>query len=153
MDINLFQVESQSFIESFISSITNTFIRSIRLVQDTTQGNALRSMASEVNTKALDRSLPSRFALDSTIGSIVDRLMVEEWTNITSHKAYYDRCQPITCTYSYVDKKIWLVVITTVIGLIRGLTIVLKFVVLLVVKSFFYCCYNRVQPLSNNGKT
>ncbi|CAF3203400.1 unnamed protein product [Rotaria sp. Silwood2] len=107
----------------------------------------------EVNTKALDRSLPSRFALDSTIDSIVDRLMVEEWTNITSHKAYYDRCQPITCTYSYVDKKIWLVVITTVIGLIRGLTIVLKFVVLLVVKCFFYYCYNRVQPLSNNGKT
>ncbi|CAF3948779.1 unnamed protein product, partial [Rotaria sordida] len=101
MNIDLFQVESQSFIESFISSITNTFIRSIRLVQDTTQGNALLSMATEFNTSALDRTLPSRFVPDSPIGSIVARLMVEEWMNITSHKAYYDRCQPITCTYSY----------------------------------------------------
>ncbi|CAF3727682.1 unnamed protein product [Rotaria sp. Silwood1] len=103
----------------------------------------------ELNTSALDQSLPSWFAPDSKIGSIVDRLMVEEWMNITSHKAYYDRCQPITCTYSYVDKNIWFVVISTAIGLIRGLTIILKFVVLLVVKSFFYFCYNRVQPLSN----
>ncbi|CAF3574223.1 unnamed protein product [Rotaria sp. Silwood1] len=50
----------------------------------------------ELNTSALDQSLPSWFAPDSKIGSIVDRLMVEEWMNITSHKAYYDRCQPIT---------------------------------------------------------
>ncbi|CAF4558888.1 unnamed protein product [Rotaria sp. Silwood2] len=52
----------------------------------------------ELNTSALNQTLPSRFAPNSTIRSIVDQLMVEEWINTTSHKAYYDRYQPITCT-------------------------------------------------------
>ncbi|CAF3203416.1 unnamed protein product [Rotaria sp. Silwood2] len=87
----------------------------------------------ELNTTALNRSLPSRFAVDATIGSIVAELMVEEWINTTSHKAYYDRCQPITCTYLYVDKKTWLVVVTTVIGLIGGLQITLRMILPLLI--------------------
>ncbi|CAF4741822.1 unnamed protein product, partial [Rotaria sp. Silwood1] len=50
----------------------------------------------KLNTSALDPTLPGRFAPDATVRSIVTPLMVEEWINTTSHKAYYDRCQPIT---------------------------------------------------------
>ncbi|CAF3574242.1 unnamed protein product [Rotaria sp. Silwood1] len=88
----------------------------------------------ELNTTALDKSLPSLFAVDATLGSIVAKLMVEEWINTTSHKAYYDRCQPITCTYSYVDKNRWFVVITTVIGLIGGLQIILRMILPLLIE-------------------
>ncbi|CAF3697730.1 unnamed protein product [Rotaria sp. Silwood1] len=104
----------------------------------------------KLNTSALDPTLPGRFAPDATVRSIVTPLMVEEWINTTSHKAYYDRCQPITCTYSYVDKNPWLVVISITLGLIKGLTTILKIVVSIVVKFFCYCCCNRVQPLSSN---
>ncbi|CAF4839306.1 unnamed protein product, partial [Rotaria sp. Silwood2] len=65
--------------------------------------------------------------------SIVDQLMVEEWINTTSHKAYYDRCQPITCTYSYVHKNTWLVVFITIIGVIGGLQIVLRIILPLLI--------------------
>ncbi|CAF1652173.1 unnamed protein product [Didymodactylos carnosus] len=39
----IFQVVTQSYIDVFVSTITNSFIRSIQMIQITTQGNGLLS--------------------------------------------------------------------------------------------------------------
>ena len=82
-----------------------------------------------LNTTALDPTVPSQYASNDTIGYNVNQLMVEQWTNITSHRDYYDRCHVVMCTYSYVGKKRWFTVLTSIITPIGGLNIILKIIV------------------------
>lgn len=85
------------------------------------------------NASALDLSNPSQFNTNSSIGSLVAQLMVENWTNTSSHIAFYNKCQPSICIYSYEDKNDLLIIITTIMGLIGGLASVLKIIVFLIV--------------------
>ena len=78
------------------------------------------------NIPPLNASLLTVFTPQSTIGDIVAQLMVEEWINTTSHQSYYNRCHAVDCTYSYVGKNNWLIILTKVIGTMSGLSAVLK---------------------------
>ncbi|CAF4128482.1 unnamed protein product, partial [Rotaria sordida] len=63
----------------------------------------------------------SRYKLNSTIQTIIDNLMIEEWVINISYKKYYDQCAPISCTY-FEDKKYdWKFVLTQLIGLLGSL--------------------------------
>lgn len=87
-----------------------------------------------INTTALDQTIQSPYELNSTIGTIVDLLMVEQWTNTTSHEAYYVQCHPVKCTYNFVGKRGWLNTIATIITPMKGLIIILQITVLLIIK-------------------
>jgi hypothetical protein len=99
----------------------------------------------ELNTTALDPSVRSQFEINSTLGDIVNELMVEEWINTSSHKSYYAACNPKTCTYSIVGKKNLAVVISTIIGLLGSLTTILTIIVPIIVRKFRLCFRNRVD--------
>jgi hypothetical protein len=99
-----------------------------------------------INTTALDATIKSRYELNSTIGSIVDQLMVEQWINTTSHKAYYTQCYPVKCTYTYVGKRGWLNTFTIMITPVNGLIIILKMIVPLIMNIF------RSSPCSRTSK-
>jgi hypothetical protein len=59
----------------------------------------------------------------------------------TSHRNYYNQCYPIQCTYSYIGKNDF----TTVIGLIGGLSTILKFVIPQIIKIYLKFRKNRVE--------
>ncbi|CAF1582747.1 unnamed protein product, partial [Adineta steineri] len=83
---------------------------------------------------ALDSSLPSQYSQDSTIENLLNNLMIEEWNPTQIYDRYYDECQPIECTYTIITRNNILYVITTLIGIIGGLTRVSKILVPILVK-------------------
>jgi hypothetical protein len=82
-----------------------------------------------MNVTALDQSLPSRFLPNSTLESVVDELMVENWTRSIMYDQYYNACQPIECTYTRPTKNSIVYIVTALIGLLGGLITVLKLIV------------------------
>jgi hypothetical protein len=213
----LFQSQSDALIQQFISSMTKTFLLSLRLVRNTTQANALLStlftnykfwfpqdyhvmaeamqytdgchcdttstcitqtvlypdssissrwvipglysgcfileallqsnfqcffdqscvdllrsylhLNSTLITAALDPSLNTRYHSNTSIGDIVDQLMVEKWNWSAVHDDYYAACKPNECTYTVTGGNDAIYIITTVIGLIGGMVAALKLMV------------------------
>ncbi|CAF4032721.1 unnamed protein product [Adineta steineri] len=109
---------------------------------------ALNSSSTNFRTTALDVTLPSQYQPNTTINDILSKLMVEQWINTTSHRDYYDQCNPIQCQYSYVGKNDFITVITTIIGLIGGLNTILRFIAPRLIQIYSKRQTNRVQPFA-----
>lgn len=90
----------------------------------------------EMNVTALDATLSSKFTANSTVGEMIDELMVEEWNSSIAFAKYYDECEPSECTYTVESKNEAMSIVTTVIGLIGGLVKVLKLIVPKIVNLF-----------------
>lgn len=102
-----------------------------------------------LNTTALDITIPSQYKPDSTLGDIIEQLMVEEWIKESSHKAYYAQCNPTACTASYNDNNDFVVVFSSAIGIIGTLPAILHFIVPRVVKKLWSCCKHHHSSHSN----
>ncbi len=92
-----------------------------------------------MNITALDTSLSSRFLKNSTIEDLLDELMVEEWNPSIMYENYFNECEPIECTYTHQTKNSIIYIVTTIIGLIGGLTTALKLIVPRLVKVIALC--------------
>jgi hypothetical protein len=84
---------------------------------------------STMYTAALDPSLTRRYHSNTSIGDIVDQLMVEKWNWSAIHADYYAACKPNECTYTVTGRNDAMHIITTVIGLIGGMATALKLMV------------------------
>ncbi|UJR19234.1 hypothetical protein I4U23_022363 [Adineta vaga] len=82
-----------------------------------------------LNVTALNSTLPSIFLVTSTISDILSRIMIEEWYGTAMYDKYFQECTPTECRYVEVTKNPFIYVITTSIGVVGGLTIVLTFIV------------------------
>ncbi|CAF4654163.1 unnamed protein product, partial [Rotaria sp. Silwood2] len=85
----------------------------------------------------------SRYKLNSTIQTIIDNLMIEEWVTDISYKKYYKRCAPISCTYFKNEKYDWKFVLMQLIGLLGSVTTICSFIIENIVK------FIRRQPSQN----
>ncbi|CAF0736565.1 unnamed protein product [Adineta steineri] len=92
-----------------------------------------------MNVTALNVSLSVKFLETSTIASILDQLMVEEWINSSIYENYYSECQPSGCSYTVTTKNSAIYIITTLIGLVGGLITVLKLMVPYLVNFIMFC--------------
>ncbi|UJR29660.1 hypothetical protein I4U23_017208 [Adineta vaga] len=81
------------------------------------------------STQALDLSKLIYFDINSTIGSIMDKAMIEKWTSKVNYTNYYDQCRPIYCKYTYVNKNDVIYIFTTLFALIGGLVSILQLLV------------------------
>ena len=70
-----------------------------------------------------------RFSPNTTLGVIIDAMMVDEWKWSIHHDQYYAVCHPIQCTYTIGNRNNLIGIITTLIGLIGGLITTLKLIV------------------------
>ena len=70
--------------------------------------------------------LHSQYKINTTVGEIVAKLFMEEWSTKIYYDRYFTQCAPNICSYSYVDNANPLYVITTLLGLYGGLTVVLS---------------------------
>ena len=98
---------------------------------------------------ALNSSMQSRYSVSSTIESMINNLMIEEWNATIRYTKYYDVCRPDKCGYSVEGRNDLIYIITTVVGIVGGLTTVLKFVVPWLVKLIRK---RRRAPRANIGK-
>jgi hypothetical protein len=75
----------------------------------------------------------TRFAPNTSIEILINKLFIEKWSMEPSFSKYYTRCAPILCTYTLSKRKNPLYVITKLLGLYGGLTAALRFCVPLIV--------------------
>lgn len=111
----------------------------LNIVQSLTIGT---SMYDSLNTSILS----SRFSINTTIGSMFNELLIEEWHNTTNFTNYFQSCAPISCSYTYTERFKIIYIITSIIGLLGGLTMALKILTSLIVKHIVpricrICCH------------
>ena len=96
--------------------------------------------------RALDPALSSPAA---TVQTLVDTLMIDEWTLTISYDSYYAACAPRYCSYSLTRRFDLVYVFTSILGLSGGLTVVLKLLLPPAVKLGRYIaryCSRVVSP-------
>jgi len=117
---------------------------------DTVCINKLKTMyySSNITFHPLDSilSIPN-----GTVQSLVDTLMVVEWQTSVIYERYYKACAPLSCTYSVNQQANPLYVISTIIGLYGGLSVVFKLIVPFLVRTGRDITLRRrrqVQPIT-----
>ena len=71
---------------------------------------------------------------NETIQSIINVLMIDSWTSTSSFSSYYNTCLPASCTYEYLGRNDLFVVITTILGIVGGLSLGLKLLILIILR-------------------
>ena len=69
------------------------------------------------------------FNHNDSIETLLSRLMVEEWRLAVNYTSYFETCQALTCSYSFVGCRPLLFIATTILGLIGGLSKILQVIV------------------------
>ena len=77
----------------------------------------------------LNASQLLHFNTNTTIGSIIDQLMVDQWNGSEIFAHYYHACSPKKCSYTIVTRDNLIGIVVTLVGLIGGLITILKLVV------------------------
>ncbi|CAF1591524.1 unnamed protein product, partial [Didymodactylos carnosus] len=71
----------------------------------------------------------SRYLPTTKVQTIIEQLMIEQWNDETSFESYFNECNPDKCVYTYNKQADVIYTITTIIGLIGGITTVLKILI------------------------
>ena len=74
----------------------------------------------------LNRTLLSHFYPNTSLGDIVEALMIEQWTSTISFDSYFMQCHPAVCIYTFKQRFDLVSTAVTVIGLAGGLSVVLR---------------------------
>ena len=89
--------------------------------------------------QALNSSfISNRFDLNLTVETILQELMIENYSIDISYDKYFHECAPSACTYSYIGRENMIDVITTLIGLYGGLLIIAEWLAKLFVKLYSF---------------
>ncbi|CAF1310712.1 unnamed protein product [Didymodactylos carnosus] len=95
----------------------------------------------------LNLSSSSKYEMNTTIGTIIYQLFIENWNTHVFYEAYYNSCQPMYCSYDDLEKFDVLSIITSILSVYGGLTVVLKILLLYLVKFI----RNRTQSVNTNS--
>ena len=74
-------------------------------------------------------STNTQYNTTTPIQDIIENLMIEQWNNQTSFTSYFQQCNPQSCTYTYKKKGDFGYIFTTLVGLIGGLTAILRILI------------------------
>ncbi|CAF2904302.1 unnamed protein product [Rotaria sp. Silwood2] len=83
----------------------------------------------------------TRFPPKTTVGEIINELMIERWYENVRYVEYYQQCAPEQCSYLLTFRNNALYIVTTIIGLFGGLSVALKIIVPIIVR----CIRNRMR--------
>ncbi|CAF0935258.1 unnamed protein product [Adineta steineri] len=83
--------------------------------------------------KALIINNESSYQPTSTIQSIVDNMMIEDWIPLFSYDKYYSECAPSSCTYLKKFRRDFVHVLKKLISLLSSLTLILGLIIPLVI--------------------
>ncbi|CAF1177877.1 unnamed protein product [Adineta ricciae] len=99
----------------------------------------------------LDSYIASRFPQNASVETLINQLMVEEWSKSIFYEKYFNECYPLSCTYSYFQHRGSIDVLTNIIGLYGGLVISVKVIVHILLNAYKSSKRrsNRVEPISN----
>ena len=96
----------------------------------------------------LNNDTGSLFPSNATIQAIVDELLIEKWIGVSNYSTFYAQCRPSMCSYSYVSRVGAASVLSAIIALFGGLSVVTKTVAPIIVKL-----YRLIKRKSKNEPT
>jgi hypothetical protein len=70
----------------------------------------------------------SRFSMNTPIIDLVNVLFIENWSTTINYSLYFDQCSPTLCSYTYIQQFNSLYTVTLLLGLLGGLTVVLRWI-------------------------
>jgi len=79
----------------------------------------------------------SLFPVNLTIRDCLQELLVNKWNPMTNFSKYYQECQPTECSYTASIRKDLLVVVTTLVGLLGGLSAALHLLAPIAVRILY----------------
>ncbi|CAF1537727.1 unnamed protein product, partial [Adineta ricciae] len=103
-----------------------------------------------INMKRLNTSQPSRFPVNTTINVLLEQLFIENWSSILHYPTYFNKCQPASCSYTTVAQRSTLQVVTTIAGLVGGLSIAFR----VIAPSIIVCLvtvFRKFRPKQANA--
>jgi hypothetical protein len=83
-------------------------------------------------------NMSSYFPSNTSVGSLFDELFIESWFRQYDYEAFFRTCEVSMCVYTYTQRSDILYVVTTIIGLIGGLTIVFRLICPLLMMGSIY---------------
>ncbi|CAF1155959.1 unnamed protein product [Adineta ricciae] len=98
-----------------------------------------------VNVTRMNASAVSRFAVNNTVGELLDELLAEDWTMVPEFANYFNECRPVECTYSHETRNDFIYIVTALIGTIGGLITALKLIIPTLVHLIRYIYKKRTQ--------
>jgi hypothetical protein len=98
------------------------------------------------NFTALTLVEQSHYSPNSTVQSIVDKLMLEDLMINISYDNYYSQCAPASCTYSKVSRHNFVFVLTKLIYVLAGLTLLLRLVIPPAIRFIQRLCNRTPRP-------
>lgn len=97
-----------------------------------------------INFTQLNSSQPSHFPIDTTVDNLLGNLFVDFWSKQLLYQSYFEKCQPIYCSYTINQRKSPIEIVTTIAGLIGGLATIFKYASPYLLSALFYLI-NRFQ--------
>ena len=86
------------------------------------------------NATIFNASVSSVYSENTTMGEILNELMIEVWNWTVLYDKYYEACQPSECRYTVKTRNAAIYIVTTLIGLVGGLVTALKIAAPVLVK-------------------
>ena len=113
--------------------------------------NMFVALTAAITTVApLNMSSSSRFLPTTTIELMFKNLMLESWEGFTNFSEYFRTCAPKACSYSYVQRFNFIYMMTTLISLYGGMSVVFQTMSPLFVKFILRKCRQQVEILETN---
>jgi hypothetical protein len=70
----------------------------------------------------------SQFQPNNSVEVILQKEMVDKWQHEKNYSGYYHTCAPIECSYRVTRNNDFISVLTSIIGMYGGLSVVLRFI-------------------------
>lgn len=90
----------------------------------------------DIPFKPLNANELIHFSPTTTLGDIIDEIMVEEWIYTINYDAYYKSCNPLKCVYTYSQRLDFIYIITILGAVFGGLSVSLRIICPFLIKIF-----------------
>ncbi|CAF1427348.1 unnamed protein product [Adineta steineri] len=128
------------------SAFTESLITDFRLLTDTHITPAWDPPLAEIHPLVYKQET-SQYPPNTSISTIIKNMMIEQWNPLSSYDHYYQACAPMYCTYSDITRtNRFIEVVIKLVSLIGGLTIVLRFITVQLVR----CVFRIIRPTIKN---
>ena len=90
--------------------------------------NFTRSAPPDLTVSPLENVNMSKFAVATSIGTLMDELFIDSWNVTSSYEQYFTACAPTTCRYRYSARNNVIYIVTLLLSLYGGLSVGLRFI-------------------------
>lgn len=87
--------------------------------------------------------------MNTTVGELFNNLFVEQWLTTINYLSYFKQCSPSLCSYNYIQKFSIIYIISFLLSLQGGLTIVLKWLCPKIVRMVLKLNQYRKKHINN----